>query len=558
MMIRRIRLVSGLVLLSYLTTHFINHSLGLVSLDAMEAGRNWFVAFWRHPVPTAALYGSLSMHLSLAFYSLYRRQHLRMPLWEALQLVLGLTIPLLLAAHLVGTRVAHEWFNVRDSYTLIVLALWLTAENSFRQILLLIVAWTHGCIGFHFWLRLRSWYPRIVPVFFALALLLPTLALLGYVQAGREISDRIARRPDWLDRVLVAANAPRGHDRELLRLVQDRLLLGFAATLGLVLLLRAARYARERRNRIRITYPGGVEVAVPRGMTVLEASRFARIPHASVCGGRGRCSTCRVRILRPLESLPPAKPDEVRVLERVGAPPNVRLACQLRPTEDLSIVPLLAAGAQPSDGFAQPSYLAGQERNIAVLFADLRSFTGIAEHKLPYDLVFFLNSYFDAVGDAIAGAGGSVDKFIGDGVMALFGIEVGAEQGCRQALAAAGRMVERVEALSRTLAGEIDGPLKIGIGIHCGPAVVGRMGYGAAIHVTAIGDTVNVASRLQDLTKEYTCRLVISEEVAKQAAVDVSSFPRHELAVRNRRELMTIYVIDDVDAVMGRQTWAGV
>jgi adenylate cyclase len=553
MVIRRIRLVSGLVLLSYLTTHFINHALGLISLGAMESGRTWFLIFWRHPVPTAALYGSLVVHLSLAFYSLYRRQHLRMPLWEALQLVLGLTIPLLLAAHLVGTRVAHEWFNVRDSYTLIVLALWLTAENSVRQIFLVIVAWTHGCIGLHFWLRLRSWYPRVVPIFFALAVLLPVLALLGYVQAGREISDRIAGQSDWFDRVLVAANAPRGRDRELLRLVQDRLLLGFGATLGLVLLARGVRYGRQRRNRVRITYPGGVEVAAPRGMTVLEASRFAGIPHASVCGGRGRCSTCRVRIVRPLESLPPPKPAEVRVLERVGAPPNVRLACQLRPTQNLSIVPLLAAAAQPSDGFAQPSYLAGQERNIAVLFADLRSFTGIAEHKLPYDLVFVLNRYFDSVGVAIAGAGGIVDKFIGDGVMALFGIEIGAEQGCRQALAAAGQMVKNVEALSGALAGELDGPLKIGIGIHSGPAVVGRMGYGAATHVTAIGDTVNVASRLQDLTKEYTCQLVISEEVAKLAAVDMSSFPRHELAVRNRRELLTIYVINDVDAVIGQR-----
>jgi adenylate cyclase len=479
-----------------------------------------------------------------------------MPLWEALQLVLCLTIPLLLAAHIVGTRVAHEWFDVRDSYTLIVLAIWLSAENGFRQILLVIVAWTHGCIGLHFWLRLRSWYPRVVAVFVALAVLIPVLAVLGYVQAGREISDRIARQSDWFDRVLVAANAPRGHDRELLRLVQDRLLLGFGAALGLVLLARAARYARERRSRIRINYPGGIEVAVPRGMTVLEASRFARIPHASVCGGRGRCSTCRVRVVRALESLPPPKPAEIRVLERVGAPPNVRLACQLRPTEDLSIIPLLAAGAQPSDGYAQPSYLAGQERNIAVLFADLRSFTGIAEHKLPYDLVFVLNRYFDAVGDAIVGAGGIVDKFIGDGVMALFGIESGVEQGCRQALAAAGQMVKNVEALSGTLAGELDGPLKIGIGIHSGPAVVGRMGYGATVHVTAIGDTVNVASRLQDLTKDYTCRLVISQEVAKQAAADMSSFPRHELAVRNRRELLTIYVIDDVDAVTYRQTRA--
>jgi class 3 adenylate cyclase len=91
-----------------------------------------------------------------------------------------------------------------------------------------------------------------------------------------------------------------------------------------------------------------------------------------------------------------------------------------RPVHDLSITPLVPANAHANDGYAQPSYLAGQERTIAVLFADLRTFTRIAEQKLPYDLVFLLNSYFEAAGKSITGAGGVVDKF-GDGVMALFG-----------------------------------------------------------------------------------------------------------------------------------------
>ncbi|HSE88007.1 MAG TPA: adenylate/guanylate cyclase domain-containing protein [Candidatus Binatia bacterium] len=97
-------------------------------------------------------------------------------------------------------------------------------------------------------------------------------------------------------------------------------------------------------------------------------------------------------------------------------------------------------------------------------------------------------------------------------------------------------------------------PLKIGVGIHCGPAVVGRMGHGSAVNLTAIGDTVNVASRLQDLTKEYGCQLVISEQVTLKAGLDATSFPRHELSVRNRGELLTIYTIQDVQTVMGGPT----
>jgi adenylate cyclase len=555
MIARRIRLLSGLVLLTYLTTHFLNHTLGLISLEAMEAGRIWFLALWRNPLVTAVLYGALATHLGLAFYSLYRRRHLRMPLWEALQLVLGLTIPLFLAAHIAGTRLAHELFDVKDSYALIVLSLWnVSPLNGIRQALLVIVAWVHGCIGLHFWLRLRPWYSRVVPIFFSVGLLLPVLALLGFAEAGREISDLMARQPDWFDRTLREANVPRGQERELLALVQNRALQGYVVILALVLLARAIRYAVQRHNRIRITYPGGVEVAVPRGLTVLEASRFTGLPHTSICGGRGRCSTCRVRVVRGGDSLPPAKPAEVRVLQRVGAPPNVRLACQLRPTKDLSITPLVPASGQARHGFTQPSYIAGEERNIVVLFADLRSFTGMAEHKLPYDLVFILNSYFKTAGEAIIRAGGIVDKFIGDGVMALFGVETDLKDGCRRALNAANEIVNEVNQLSRLLTAELAEPLKIGVGIHSGAAVVGRIGYGSAVSLTAIGDTVNVASRLQDLTKEYGCQLVISEEVARYAGVKVDSFPRHQLTLRNRREPLAIYVIKEVQALVGEHS----
>ncbi|MGB7951665.1 MAG: adenylate/guanylate cyclase domain-containing protein [Candidatus Binatia bacterium] len=547
MMARRARLVSGLVLLTYLATHFMNHALGLISLDAMETGRIWFLALWRSAWTTILFYGSLLIHIALAFYSLYHRRHLRMPLWEALQLVLGLAIPLFLAAHIGGTRVAHEFFNVKDTYALSVLSLWNVAPlKGIRQAILVVIAWVHGCIGFHFWLRLRPWYSRVAQLFFSVALLLPVLALLGFAEAGREISEIMARQPDWLDRTLRESNVPAGQDRELLSAIPDWMLYGYLALLALVLLARAIRYAIERRSRIRITYPGGVEIAVPRGLTLLEASRFAGIAHTSVCGGRGRCSTCRVRVVNGWELLPPARPAEVRLLERVGAPPNVRLACQLQPAANLSITPLVPAGAEDREGFTQPSYLAGEERHIVVLFADLRSFTGMAEHKLPYDLVFILNSYFKTAGEAVSSAGGVVDKFVGDGVMALFGIETEPKDGCRRALNAAHRIVQGVDRLSKLLAAELIEPLRIGVGIHSGPAVVGRMGFGSAVSLTAIGDTVNVASRLQDLTKEYGCQLVISEQVAQYAGLDVGSFPRHELSVRNRREALAIYVIDDV------------
>jgi adenylate cyclase len=301
-----------------------------------------------------------------------------------------------------------------------------------------------------------------------------------------------------------------------------------------------------RGAQVRITYPAGRTVIAPVGLTVLEASRLGGIPHASVCGGRGRCSTCRVRVEGGIETLPPARPEEARVLERVGAPPGVRLACQLRPLHDLAVAPLLPATAGPAQAAPRGDGRGGREQEIAVLFADLRGFTGMAERKLPYDVVFVLNRYCDVIGAAISRAGGVPNQFSGDGVMALFGVDVGPEDGCRRALAAAGAMVAGIATLNAELAVELATPLKIGIGIHTGPAIVGRMGYGESAQLTAIGDTVNVAARLEQLTKDYQCALVMSEDVGTRAGIDVSALPRHELTVRNRAAVLAVRTVDDV------------
>jgi adenylate cyclase len=550
MSLRRVRLTTGLVLFTYLATHLANHALGLISLDAMEWGRQAFLLLWRNPVGTVALYSSLLVHFALALWAIYQRRHLRMPFWESLQLAMGLAIPPLLAIHFVGTRLTHEWFGVEDNYHLLVLTLWHASPwDGFKQSVLITMAWVHGCIGLHFWLRLRRSYARLAPYLLTGALLFPLLGLLGFSQAGHEVSNEIERDPDWISSVVRAARFPPRSQREILYRINDAIIVGFFGLVAITLLARGGRYLRERGSRLTVKYPDGREIRVPRGFSILEASRFARVPHASICGGRGRCSTCRVRVLASAERLPPPSAAEQKVLARVGAPPNVRLACQLRPEADLSVIPLLPAGAEAADGYAQPAYLAGQERNIAVLFADLRTFTGIAEQKLPYDLVFLLNSYFAAVGEAITRAGGIVDKFIGDGVMALFGVESDVEAGCREAVAAARAMVQEIDVLNQNLSVELPVPLRIGIGIHSGPAVVGRMGYGATIHLTAIGDTVNVASRLQDLTKQFGCSLVISEQAARHAGFDLGALARHEITVRNRREPLEIFAVEDVDVL---------
>jgi adenylate cyclase len=246
-------------------------------------------------------------------------------------------------------------------------------------------------------------------------------------------------------------------------------------------------------------------------------------------------------------------PLERRVLERIGAPPNVRLACQLRPRSDLLVTPLLPPSVRAHAAHANPgSRSGGHEREIAVLFADLRGFTTIAEKKLPYDVVFILNRYFEAVGSAVALAGGIANQYTGDGVMALFGVEDTPDVACRKALVAAGAMVNRVTELGRALSGELESPFRIGIGIHTGSVVVGEMGFGETRYLTAVGDTVNTASRLEGLTKDHDCELVVSELVLARAGLDPGDYRRAELAIRNRDAPLRVILIEDAQKLAVR------
>jgi adenylate cyclase len=461
------------------------------------------------------------------------------------QLVVGLAVPPLLALHVLGTRMAEWRYGITPSYGYVLIAIWAGSPwVTLRQVATLLLAWLHGCIGLHFWLRLKPWYAGVAPWLFAGALLLPTLALLGFVFAGREMALMMAD-PAWMQALAARTGpVPPGAVAEIYG--ADAVVVGgYLALLALILAARVVRDRLNRRRAVTVTYATGRSVEVLPGTTILEASRSAGIPHAAICGGRGRCSTCRVRVHRGSENLTPMSEEEAHVLARVGAPPGVRLACQARPAGPVMVEPLLPPTASPRDARPRPGYLQGHEEEIAILFADLRAFTAIAEQKLPYDVVFLLNRYFRALGTAVEAAGGRVDKFIGDGIMALFGVGGTGEQGCRQAIEAARRMAENLDEMNRSLAHDLPAPLRIGIGVNFGTAIVGEMGYGRATSITAIGDAVNAASRLEALCKDYDCQLVLAEEAALRAGIDVAGFERHEVQIRGRADLTGVRVIPD-------------
>src|SRR5262249_29099943 len=165
---------------------------------------------------------------------------------------------------------------------------------------------------------------------FAAALLIPTLALLGFAEAGREVL-RLMHEPGWFHDLVQRRHLPGNDAVARLYAWRDNGLIGYAVILVALLSARYLRIFSTHRRAIRVVYPDGTTVNIQPGTSILEASRIGGIPHASVCGGRGRCSTCRVRILAGDATLPPPSADELKVLARVGAAPGTRLARQARP-----------------------------------------------------------------------------------------------------------------------------------------------------------------------------------------------------------------------------------
>lgn len=550
---RKFRLGSGLVVFSFVIMHLANHSLGLISLGVAERAQHWFLVVWRNPVGTALLYGALIVHISLVLRLLYMRRTLVMPAGEAFQIVTGLLVPLLLIDHIVGTRVVHEVYGYHDTYRAIVRTLWVTSPvMGVRQSLVLLVVWLHGCIGIHFWLRYRPWYMAIAPVMLAFAIVLPVLALLGFAAMGKTVAHEAAQEDErgypggYYSDVRSygeAGSAPGNRMTEDTWPYRAGFYGAFSLSIVTLFAFRAHRRLRERQHQVAIRYAGGEVVHVPRGFSVLEASRLGGIPHYSVCGGKGQCSTCRVQIVEGAENLPPPEPMEQKTLNRIGATPDVRLACQLRPTGNISVIPLLTPMAEAAIPVYSQTASPGREREIVVFFCDLRHFTSLTESRLPFDIVFLLNRYFAIVGRVIEENGGRMDKFIGDGAMALFGLRTTPKEANRQALKAAAAIIQEIDKLSDELADELAAPLEIAIGLHTGSAVVGSMGYGSVKNVTAIGDTVNVASRLESVAKEFNSALVFSEPVAQLSEVDTAGVESREIAVRGRGEPLRVYIV---------------
>jgi adenylate cyclase len=541
-----VRLGCGLVMFAYIFSHFFNHALGNLSYDTMEAWLRFHVWWWRIPIVNFTLYAAATTHFMLGLWALYQRRHFRYTLIEITQLVFGLSIPLLVASHFGIVRLGGLLFG-RDPpiYAAPLLAYWVARPYMIGvQFLLLTVAWTHACIGLYFWLRLRPFFKWAAPFLLAIAVLLPPLAMTGAHRGAHETIERAAQ-PQWrAEHIHLTPPAQRSVIDEITLFYFP---IFYGAAIVLVFAARGVRaFVESRRGSITVSYPDR-RVRIPRGLSILEASLRFNVPHASVCGGRARCSTCRVRIVSDRSALPRPSGREAYVLARVGASanPSIRLACQLRPQTDVAVIPVLPANVGADFVRNRSRVNIGEERYVVSMFVDMRGSTKMAEARLPFDIVFLINRFLEAASQAVIDAGGQPNQFVGDGLLALFGLDVDPATACRQALRAAAMVASNVEYMNHEFASELQQPVQFGIGIHGGEVIIGDIGFRDHTVFTALGDAVNVAARLQDMTKTLNCTVVMSDEVRNSAGIPPNALERTEVSIRGRDQLMTVCTATD-------------
>ncbi len=275
--------------------------------------------------------------------------------------------------------------------------------------------------------------------------------------------------------------------------------------------------------------------------SLLEVSIKHGIPLTHVCGGNARCSTCRVLVLENPANFCPRNEKEQELADRRGFQPCVRLACQTHVIGDVTVRPLVIDTRDRALVDIEDQQAIGREANVAVLFSDIRNFTPFAERNLPYDVIHILNRYFQTHGEAVVANGGYIDKYMGDGMMAVFGLDGDdAEAACVAALRAAEAMVAALGPINEYVGRFFGETFHIGIGVHYGPAVVGQIGYPGKRQFTAIGDTVNTASRIESATKECGVTVLVSEAVVKAVGDLLGAGRTFDVRLKGKMEPMQL------------------
>ena len=508
----RLALITGLILFVYIATHLINHALGLISLPTAE---NWlfvFVTVWHSPFGTLALYGAAVTHISLALLSIFRRRTLRLPVVEWVRMALGFWMPTLLIGHFAATRLEAEFAGASSTYGRVIASIW-TSNSDWRQLGLLAPGWAHGCMGLNIAFRHLAIWKRLKPLLFSIALLIPILSALGFIEMGRQIgasSLTVVQNPTTSGTWSVER-------RVAIARWRDGLIVGY---FGLICLAFAARIPRGLVERLRygtveIRYPAQT-ARVPLGWSILDTSRSLGFRHAARCGGKGRCSTCRVLITAGFESCSPPSDREQITLHRIQAGPNVRLACQLRPTGDVSVLPLVA----PDDAERASNSAAELqvEQAIVMLYCDFLNKNSLSGRHLSQDLMFVFARYAEAISAIVRSYSGQI-SFVGhNSICALFGVHSETSFAAKNALMTAIGIESALEELHVSIARPLGIEMRVGISIDANVSALAAI-RSEKPNVIALGPIYDGIDELRRAVKDLDANIVVGKRVFLTANV---------------------------------------
>ena len=291
--------------------------------------------------------------------------------------------------------------------------------------------------------------------------------------------------------------------------------------------------------------PDNKNIKIAQDETILTASIRKEIPHLSACGGVGKCSTCRINIISGLENCSVRTEDEIKLAERLNLPETVRLACQTKVCGRVKYRRLLLDKRDltlNSQLTTKKSGSVGTVRNLTIMFCDIKGFTPFSESLSAYDVIFILNRYFSIMREIIIKNGGEVNNYIGDAIMAIFGLKESRQQILRTVNAGL-QMLEAMDEFKKYLKEAYDRIFDMRIGIHHGEVIVGSVGYGDDKKLTVIGDVVNIASRIESTNKDAGTRLLISENAFSQVkdSLEIDNYLR--LKLRGSSNLITLYEV---------------
>ncbi|WP_061217684.1 peroxidase family protein [Leptospira weilii] len=310
---------------------------------------------------------------------------------------------------------------------------------------------------------------------------------------------------------------------------------------------------------ILVNFENEKEISLPDNsapQSLLEISLTSGIPHTNACGGNARCSTCRVLVLENSSNLSPPEQKEKDLSQKKGFPKSVRLACQAKVLGDIRVRRIVLDDEDYNLTIPGSATISGEEKEIAILFSDIRDFTIFSESHLPYDVIHILNRYFYKMGDVVLKHGGKIDKYIGDGLMALFGVDGGSPQEiCLSALCAAKEMELELYSLNEYLKSHFHTVFRIGIGVHYGNCILGQLGHPANMSYTAIGDSVNMTSRIESKTKKSGVPVLISEPVYEQVKERVLKGKVFSAQLKGKTGNHKLYEIREILKKTGANAW---